>query len=173
MFQFTRPRGARHIQLELVQDRLVSIHAPTGGATVLAVRAQLVEVVSIHAPTGGATRLTKSCRSFLTFQFTRPRGARHAATAARILLVRFNSRAHGGRDCRVPDHLPGAVVSIHAPTGGATRSPYANLPSVTVSIHAPTGGATEKMAGCQHDGRVSIHAPTGGATRQNLRSSKL
>ena len=80
------------------------------------------------------------------------------------------------------DNVP---VSIHAPTGGATRMSdvkiiilefqftrpqgarrkrsYNNL-SVLVSIHAPTGGATFKLTVFHTCCRVSIHAPTGGAT---------
>ena len=97
---------------------------------------------SIHAPTGGATDLAVHLRTIAGFQFTRPRGARHdvahipahnqdvsihaptgGATYLGVVETRsasFNSRAHGGRD---PQGLRGgrAVrVSIHAPTGGAT-----------------------------------------------------
>ena len=58
-------------------------------------------------------------------------------------VVGFNSRAHGGRDFSTSfdDWLTG--VSIHAPTGGATR--WLNRLALVhaVSIHAPTGGATD------------------------------
>jgi len=33
MFQSTRPRGARQVYHEEALDRIVSIHAPAGGAT--------------------------------------------------------------------------------------------------------------------------------------------
>ena len=100
-------------------------------------------------------------------------------------VVGFNSRAHGGRDFSTSfdDWLTG--VSIHAPTGGATR--WLNRLALVhaVSIHAPTGGATDSAHRVSrrpsfnsraHGGRdklwtagihsvgVSIHAPTGGAT---------
>ena len=78
------------------------------------------------------------------------------------------------------------IVSIHAPTWGATPELGASFTTVNVSIHAPTWGATDSGAmgkgssGFQSthprgvrpnptkhhtDGlRVSIHAPTWGAT---------
>ena len=57
-FQFTRPRGARRARPRGRRNaRGVSIHAPTGGATICAVRCSGPTEVSIHAPTGGATLL--------------------------------------------------------------------------------------------------------------------
>ena len=143
------------------------------------------------------------------FQFTRPRGARRRQDVSVADIDSFNSRAHGGRDCggnrledgrrefqftrprgaRLVVSRAGrrlAEVSIHAPTGGATRSGFERERGVVVSIHAPTGGATRdatdssyasrfnsrahggrdlQVFGSIDDGRVSIHAPTGGATR--------
>ena len=188
--------------------RRVSIHAPTGGATAEAQDKLAALLVSIHAPTGGATRRDVrqvGRRGFNSrahggrdqspkwrakereaFQFTRPRGARHANVFGGFRTHGFNSRAHGGRDqCRGAPH-PSAAVSIHAPTGGATtRSrpwawparfqftrPRGARPvgrievgrTRRVSIHAPTGGATGRAPRGGKRGRVSIHAPTGGAT---------
>ena len=66
----------------------------------------------------------------------------------------------------MPVRVARPVVSIHAPTGGATVAGSDFPPSEEVSIHAPTGGAT---CGCKcgewGENGVSIHAPTGGATR--------
>ena len=100
----------------------VSIHAPTGGATFdLLEKYYPEEYVSIHAPTGGATnregteytgkgRFNSRAHggrdethavpktSALSFQFTRPRGARPSSTCCRPASRCFNSRAHGGRD---------------------------------------------------------------------------
>ena len=75
-FQFTRPRGARHQRVSHASVPYVSIHAPTGGATLDA---------------RGAARREE-------FQFTRPRGARRPRRLAVPAKRRFNSRAHGGRD---------------------------------------------------------------------------
>ena len=63
------------------------------------------------------------------------------------------------------------IVSIHAPTGGATLSILLVALINAVSIHAPTGGATQKEIDLRKQLAVSIHAPTGGAT--NARNSIL
>ena len=56
------------------------------------------------------------------------------------------------------------VVSIHAPTKGATKFLLESVTLIRVSIHASTKGATVLSSyGAIHSG-VSIHAPTKGAT---------
>ena len=101
-FQFTRPRGARPEELQQAVNEYL---------------------VSIHAPTRGATRTTSSCARTTRFQFTRPRGARQFLTPRYRIRRGFNSRAHAGRDAQGQDHLPrDGRVSIHAPTRGATRN---------------------------------------------------
>ena len=64
-----------------------------------------------------------------------------------------------------------AMVSIHAPTWGATVELQRVLGAVVVSIHAPTWGATEAAKPAFRLLDVSIHAPTWGATSQ--KRSKL
>ena len=120
----------------------VSIHAPTGGATVMILLYQDAADVSIHAPTGGATQSAVSDWQKRKFQFTRPRGARQGGSRRQGLRDQFqftrprgarrkappprggggcfNSRAHGGRDSALAASAITATVSIHAPTGGAT-----------------------------------------------------
>ena len=62
----------------------------------------------------------------------------------------------------------GGVVSIHAPTRGATDIGQGMTIRCNVSIHAPTRGATIAAAVARlHKGTVSIHAPTRGATRHS------
>ena len=56
-------------------------------------------------------------------------------------------------------------VSIHAPTRGATCCPESVSPKSEVSIHAPTRGATNLLRAGVPLKTVSIHAPTRGATR--------
>ncbi len=74
-----RDRLFPSICFNLVQ---VSIHAPTGGATMRRVRSNPTMSVSIHAPTGGATWTRCVMLSY---------------------HIRFNPRAHGGRDCIISD----------------------------------------------------------------------
>ena len=56
----------------------------------------------------------------------------------------FNPRAHTGRDGKDSQVLLALIVSIHAPTRGATLEAIATLSQNDVSIHAPTRGATRQ-----------------------------
>ena len=56
------------------------------------------------------------------------------------------------------------VVSIHAPTRGATALRLDKFGPQIVSIHAPTRGATQYRHLLRRRAGVSIHAPTRGAT---------
>ena len=97
-FQSTHPRGVRPGDTCLLPLRSVSIHAPTWGATSWAV---------------GLGR-------GVLFQSTHPHGVRHEIALILLGNQRFNPRTHMGCDrpfCR--DAAPD-VVSIHAPTWGAT-----------------------------------------------------
>ena len=119
-FQFTRPRGARLLAARLARRRDVSIHAPTGGATVARDPRVAVMAVSIHAPTGGATMSLYGWLVMNGFQFTRPRGARQIVAWSLYVMALFQfTRPRGAR--RKPRNTRrGCMVSIHAPTGGAT-----------------------------------------------------
>ena len=138
-FQFTRPRGARHATGAESDLQGVSIHAPTGGATDEILERYCRTNVSIHAPTGGATCAPTRPRMGLLFQFTRPRGARRRLCSPSRPFRGFNSRAHGGRD----DHAGGTsfafVVSIHAPTGGATAAGLVLASTVAFQFTRPRG----------------------------------
>ena len=79
----------------------------------------------------------------LTFQSTRPRGARHP--------INERMEVQNG-------------VSIHAPAWGATVSHDSLACSISVSIHAPAWGATLELRDTELWHLVSIHAPAWGAT---------
>ena len=146
-----------------VYPDLVSIHAPTWGATLNLKWLYLADNVSIHAPTWGATLYSRLMQRKIGFQSTRPRGARpkvptpvvfdpvsiHAPTwgATRAKTnhentASFNPRAHVGRDSSKVFYCSFFRVSIHAPTWGATKTSSSVCDAFTVSIHAPTWGAT-------------------------------
>ena len=99
----------------------------------------------------------------------------------------FNPRSHKGSDDTDRVRAVEFMISIHAPTRGATVKEWINAGSAVISIHAPTRGATrhmrlsEKTQSCDfnprshkgsdgataavlEDGTISIHAPTRGAT---------
>ena len=143
---------------------LVSIHAPTRGATAQGVRESNGQGVSIHAPTRGATPLYFSIIQAVVFQSTHPHGVRLSAPLAVPLPLtvsihaptrgatwprqcisrygRFNPRTHTGCDDLFELFFFILAVSIHAPTRGATKTDKEIRMYCLVSIHAPTRGAT-------------------------------
>ena len=56
------------------------------------------------------------------------------------------------------------MISIHAPTRGATQQRYVKNRHSNISIHAPTRGATQDLGEIILRDAISIHAPTRGAT---------
>ncbi len=163
-------------------------------------------MVSIHAPTRGATGCSQATVSDWVFQSTRPRGARPYPPLSFDCRMCFNPRAHAGRDLKNLIKTTGKMfqstrprgarrgelnqqhahhVSIHAPTRGAT-DPFSSLDSVTEFQSTRPRGArlmsyvksrrSSSFNPRAHAGRdvismtkqsideVSIHAPTRGAT---------
>ena len=169
------------------RDCDVSIHAPTRGATVLDERGVIGCGVSIHAPTRGATPRRHGFPLRVSFQFTRPRGARPSPPATQIPAGRFQftrprgARRGRGADVQIPDR-----VSIHAPTRGATRGCKRHWAAPQFQFTRPRGARHRqgifvrnvvqfqftRPRGARLPGhlvrrevqRVSIHAPTRGAT---------
>ena len=120
-FQFTRPRGARRELLTGSSAGMVSIHAPTRGATKAPLLQQDLACfnsrahagrdyhsaaaalrqagVSIHAPTRGATLIVETNIRMAQVSIHAPtRGATLSVFVPRFSLCCFNSRAHAGRD---------------------------------------------------------------------------
>ncbi len=162
--------GRDHVLVHLPAVGGVSIHAPTWGATGRARRSPaqtssfnsrahvgrdmktlfptiLMILVSIHAPTWGATSAFQRTGKNGMFQFTRPRGARPGSRAAPRWPPCFNSRAHVGRDEGLGAVLRFAVVSIHAPTWGATRFLTMQSPSAPRFQFTRPRGARPAAAG--------------------------
>ena len=125
-------------------DAVVSIHAPTRGATKAEMEGAHSELVSIHAPTRGATDATK-------------REGKNGRC--------FNPRAHAGRDCAV-NITPAGCIMFQSTRPRGARQEKVNFSStfLRVSIHAPTRGATSVNSNAVPFSLVSIHAPTRGAT---------
>ena len=99
-FQSTHPRGVRLVKSRhAVRQILISIHAPTWGATGLQSERHCSYGISIHAPTWGATVADGIIPHRTIFQSTHPRGVRHYTTRLK---------------------KDSTSISIHAPTWGAT-----------------------------------------------------
>ena len=102
-FQSTHPQGVRRPRFPVChRQKQVSIHAPAGGATIIAVSAIAL---------------------FHLFQSTHPQGVRPRTPAtAPCPRTCFNPRTRRGCDVGSLGRLhTGEEVSIHAPAGGATR----------------------------------------------------
>ena len=145
--------------------RCVSIHAPTRGATLQCACAFRFGFVSIHAPTRGATRFSLSgyvCTRL--FQSTHPHGVRlHGSNTFKASLC-FNPRTHTGCD---------SVIGVANPQSVGFQSTHPHGVRLCVIIkftcyycfnpRTHTGcDSTKQRPGFA--GFVSIHAPTRGAT---------
>ena len=125
----------------------VSIHAPTRGATKIGLCTTLFFVVSIHAPTRGATALNVGRLTSNGFQSTHPHGVRRPQPVPSQTLTRFNPRTHTGCDVKNRRHQNAMLVSIHAPTRGAT-------PSLSRYIILSTRFNPRTHTGCDKSTRV-------------------
>ena len=76
----------------------------------------------------------------------------------------FNPRSHEGSDNAATKTGSTSVISIHAPTRGATKRRSGFVFKKIISIHAPTRGATVYRFRSYDFLQISIHAPTRGAT---------
>ena len=89
----------------------ISIRAPAWGATSEAQRRALPERVSIRAPAWGATCIVWMASTMLSFQSTRPRGARHISPSADLTGSVFQSTCPRGArrdlldDCKMADQF--------------------------------------------------------------------
>ena len=76
------------------------------------------------------------------FQSTLPREERHCLIVKTSLYSYFNPRSHERSDLKRCKYMRYKIISIHAPTRGATFSLNEVLRCPDISIHAPTRGAT-------------------------------
>ena len=142
---------------------MVSIHAPTWGATSFpsmvwifqypfqsthphGVRPRLrreyrvATRVSIHAPTWGATAYNRKYHEHKRFQSTHPHGVRREYLLIINFTFGFNPRTHMGCDIRANGQLGlGSSVSIHAPTWGATSGNLISFKSPLFQSTHPHG----------------------------------
>ena len=149
---YSRPcgRGDHGRCRKSVAKRLISTHAPAGGATGChGHSSSLTGRISTHAPAGGATR--------------RPR-----RRVADDVFISTHAPAGGATDLYKRFDPVVQNISTHAPAGGATCVFSKSEKSRYISTHAPAGGATS-IGFCAGDQskRISTHAPAGGATCKN------
>ena len=187
-FQSTRPRGARRRTCAGASTAGCfnpRAHEGRDGGEGCVARRFLV---SIHAPTRGATTWPAACRATRIGFNPRAHEGRDTRCSGWASRDRgFNPRAHEGRDDESRHRRLNCVVSIHAPTRGATRRrpapcrwrpcfnprahegrdlvpPGSDLSSARFQSTRPRGARPGQRAHLLELAEVSIHAPTRGAT---------
>ena len=152
----------------------------------------LSTVISIHAPTRGATSAVLLL-PVATSNFN-PRsheGSDQTSTQSILTILYFNPRSHEGSDIRPKrDRKCGCIFQSTLPRGERPKAIGVDVSKI-ISIHAPTRGATsrrfhpskkrnyfnprshegsDKAISCKNKRKckISIHAPTRGATDINL-----
>ena len=98
--------------------------------------------VSIHAPTRGATLMKTNHSHFWRFQSTLPRGERHIYFQNKSGFFCFNPRSHEGSDLLQTVRLRTAIRFNPRSHEGSDGGLYEAVCKLLVSIHAPTRGAT-------------------------------
>ena len=102
------------------------------------------DIISIHAPTRGATIL-RIYRASIIIDFNPRSHERSDLTTHHFdkYSLNFNPRSHERSDhISFFDSLHLLPISIHAPTRGATSVFFSFCAFLLISIHAPTRGAT-------------------------------
>ena len=99
---------------------VISIHAPTRGATISNNRLFTDESFQSTLPRGERPPLVRKRIYLQQFQSTLPRGERREFLRLRSILSDFNPRSHEGSDSRRILQGGRSGISIHAPTRGAT-----------------------------------------------------
>ena len=102
-------------------QKIISIHAPTRGATIAFEFWTRAFYISIHAPTRGATCITR-ITFFLLFHFN-PRSYKRSdnvINSLSLIIGNFNPRSYKRSDSTESFKVSLTSISIHAPTRGAT-----------------------------------------------------
>ena len=121
-----------------------TIHAPTRGATLIHFYMHYRIFISIHAPTRGATQNCFTQQS--QEQNFNPRSYKRSDHRTDIITTKignFNPRSYKRSDNCFHNWHNLFIISIHAPTRGATIKEFQERIDTFISIHAPTRGATE------------------------------
>ena len=126
---------------------------------------QFHHIISIHAPTRGATIPGISIHSTITDFYSRSHEGSDHLRKKPILNLHISIHAPTrGATCLSRWNCNISGISIHAPTRGATQPECHSIRLDSISIHAPTRGATHYERHFRRHFRISIHAPTRGAT---------
>ena len=126
-----------------IDNREISIHAPTKGATVTV-------IVWHHAITDFNPRSHEGSDPMCFFIISPS--------------INFNPRSHEGSDQRGSSTSPHYPISIHAPTKGATNHRWQKIFAFRNFNPRSHEGSDKSHTFTDPDHSISIHAPTKGAT---------
>ena len=122
------------------KQRGISTHTPAWGATLPTHFFLVCFVISTHTPAWGATHWQRTAVLQLTFQLTRPRGARRNVFENYSLNLNFNSHARVGRDfCEGHTIQNGVLFQLTRPRGARPSSPNFRASSGTFQLTRPRG----------------------------------
>ena len=129
IFQSTLLQEERHSrQSGKPKSLLISIHAPTRGATNQNLSNKTVGIISIHAPTRGATLFICIFKIWDRFQSTLLQEERQLQFHLLMVLMLFQSTLlQEERRVAFLINSSNGIISIHAPTRGATYVPQVEL----------------------------------------------
>ena len=188
MFQSTHPRRVRlQGACQGFNASIVSIHAPTQGATTSpngrrrstqrfnprthagcdhrsAARCHCGRGVQSTHPRRVRLRVSRFFMPSRVFQSTHPRRVRRSAAAIPCSICCFNPRTHAG--ATFPRVVPESLAQFQSTHPRRVRRLLGGrqVRVHRVSIHAPTQVRPARRVGRIAANRVSIHAPTQGAT---------
>ncbi len=165
-FQSTRPRGARRRYREIHLWRKQFQSARPRGARRALFQTRLCDaLISIHAPTRGATsNPSPKSSAFVNFNPRAHAGRDRRAAGRCPMRIYFNPRAHAGRDYKWLNRR--WISSYFNPRAHAGRDAAKGICRCTRRNFNPRAhaGRDAAMAGNPRHGHISIHAPTRGAT---------
>ena len=141
------PRGVRlAFSFYYYSMLLVSIHAPTRGATICNRFYYWTVPVSIHAPTRGATCRWKNRKCYWSFNPRTHEGCDYKIQQIISRIWSFNPRTHEGCDVSLFYTAPKRIVFQSTHPRGVRPTETITQVLFSVSIHAPTRGATDIAA---------------------------
>ena len=165
---------------------VISIHAPTWGATCRYLQPFRISAISIHAPTWGTTTTVVEHWRHEVFQSTHPRGVRRLRVRGPYSEVNFNPRTHVGCDTRWEPPRPRCIdFNPRTHVGCDALMPLLSPVLIYFNPRTHVGCDTacrfrsflhpnfnpRTHVGCDSQrpqrttrGTISIHAPTWGAT---------
>ena len=163
----SRPCGRGFsLYFSVPEFKIISIHAPAGGASIFQPKPQERIAISIHAPAGGASAVRSISAVCSIFQFTPLREGLQRPISILFLPCHFNSRpcGRGFAECHlifVKIHR----ISIHAPAGGASGDKLCLVDHIVIFQFTPLReGLLSTDIRSANSFCISIHAPAGGAS---------